>query len=346
MLEGRQQVSGTRSLKPGRDGNSAVKNSYATKKVLAKYPGLSSQQVSECLTYSTFVDVKRRYMFFAVPKAACTTMKALLHRMNGDPPLTYDLGEVETRRGMFVHQRRNVPLPSLHDLDDPTQEKVLTSPDFFRFAIVRNPYTRLISAWRSKVALCEPGFEYVYRDVRGSLPQSHNDLISFPEFLDYVERSDPAAYDPHWMLQTDHLFHDALQFSFLGKMENLGDALARFQLHLGNREQVGVDNSNQAAYREAVTLSGDQAHRIYKIYQNDFEKLGYGRADIPPSGNVEGALTSGERGDRYGEVLERNLIIGMLVRERNDLMARVGTSGVPRGRVGRKLRRFLLGKQD
>lgn len=318
-----------------------MRNSFAIQRVLDKYPKLSVEKVEECLTFSTFVDTKRRFLFFEVPKAACTTMKALLHRMAGSPPLTYYLGETQTRREMYVHCRRNVPLPSLPDLDDQTQEEVLTSPDYFRFAIVRNPYTRLISAWRSKVVLCEPGFEYVYSDIRGSLPTSAEDLITFAEFLNYVERSDPSTFNPHWMLQTDHLFYDAIQFSYIGKMENLGDALARFQKQLGEADRIDVATSNTTAYKDDIALTESQADRIYSIYRNDFESLGYDRADIPrPRINVHNDDAAARNGN-YDEILERNLIIGMLARERAELMKQVRwtPSGILAG-VGRKLRRL------
>lgn len=322
-----------------------MKNSYAIQRVLKKYPNLSYDKVEECLTFSTFVDVNRRYMFFEVPKAACTTMKALLHRLSGSPPLTYYLGEIQTRREMFVHCRRNVPLPSLVDLDDATQEKALHSPDFFRFAIVRNPYTRLISAWRSKVVLCEPGFEYVYRDIRGSLPASNKDLITFPEFLDYVERNQPGSYNPHWILQTDHLFHEAFQFSYIGKMEKLNDALARFQEHLGESGRIDVGSSNTTAYKDDVALTDDQANRIFRIYQNDFEKLGYHPADVPRQNRAGQGSNQVERADNYIEVLERNIIIGMLARERAELVDKVRwTPAGVLGGIGRKLRR-LVGQQ-
>lgn len=79
---------------------------------LEKYPKLSYERAKDCLAFSTFVDVHRRHMFFEAPKAACTTMKVVLHRMACSPLLTYYLGEIQSRRDMFIQCRRNVPLPS------------------------------------------------------------------------------------------------------------------------------------------------------------------------------------------------------------------------------------------
>jgi len=93
---------------------------------------------------------------------------------------------------MFIHARPNVPLPSLVDLNNRTQEEVLESPDFLRITVVRNPYTRLISAWTNKILLCEPGVKEEYLQIKGQLPALHKkSLISFPEFVEpmYVCRS-------------------------------------------------------------------------------------------------------------------------------------------------------------
>src|SRR5207253_3631085 len=87
----------------------------------------------------------------------CTQMIELLRAVENAPPLKVFVdGQQETRRDQFIHARQNVPLPSLAHLDDKIQREVLESPDFIRITVVRNPYARLVSAWRNKVFLCEP----------------------------------------------------------------------------------------------------------------------------------------------------------------------------------------------
>src|SRR6202043_1376556 len=197
--------------------------------VLRHYACLEPQQVIDRLRYSTFVSVAHRYMYFEVPKAGCTGMKWLLHRLENGPPVALALGE--THRQNFIHNRHNVPLPSLVDLDDSEQRHVLESPDFLRMTIVRNPYNRLISVWRNKVVLCEPGFEQVYLDLKGRLPDPDcKPPISFAEFVQYLASScDLQTGDCHWRRQTDHTFFAALNFSWVGKLECVGETLERLQ---------------------------------------------------------------------------------------------------------------------
>src|SRR6267143_5329565 len=136
---------------------------YAVGRILDHFPGRSPEEVSRQLRRTTFVSLEKRYFYFAVPKAACTQMKELLRSVeNAGPIKAFADGSPQTRRDMFIHARPNVPLPSLLDLDDRTQRRVLEAPDVLRMTVVRNPYTRLVSAWTNKILLCEPGVQAEY----------------------------------------------------------------------------------------------------------------------------------------------------------------------------------------
>jgi hypothetical protein len=170
-----------------------MKYPYALERILDHFPDLNPSNVLRQLRRTTFVSTEKRYFYFAVPKAACTQMKELLRTVLNAPPIkVFADRSPQTRRDMFIHARPNVPLPSLLDLNNRTQKDVLESPDFLRMTVVRNPYTRLISAWTNKILLCEPGVKEEYLQIKGQLPALHKkSLISFPEFVEpmYVCRS-------------------------------------------------------------------------------------------------------------------------------------------------------------
>jgi hypothetical protein len=300
---------------------------YAVQRILDRYQYLKPEDVTQRLRYSTFISVPKRYMYFEVPKAACTMMKELLRTLENAPPIEL-LGDnlLETRRDMFIHARKNVPLPSLMDLDDKTQKEVLVSPDFLRMTFVRNPYTRLISAWKNKVMLCEPGNEKVYIQIKGGLPAlRQKSLVTFDQFVEYVAtQCDLRTCNPHWRRQSDHIFFSALDFSFVGKVEHVAEGLRRFEQHLGFSHALVADSRNVSRGSDGEVYNRCLADKVYLLYQADFETLSYDRGAWPAgqsdSREISKKCTVPEE-IFNDEIIERNLIISLLYQERDQLRA-------------------------
>ena len=297
---------------------------YAVRKILDRYEYLTPEDVTKRLRYSTFISVPKRYMYFEVPKAACTKMKELLWTLENAPPIELLVGNIETRRDMFIHARKNVPLPSLVDLDEKTQRQVLESPDFLRMTFVRNPYTRLISAWRNKVMLCEPGCEQVYLQIKGDLPALHEkSLISFDQFVEYVATCcDLRTCNPHWRRQSDHIFFSALNFSFVGKIEDMAEGLRRFERHLGLSQALVSNSRNVSRGPDGDVYNRSLADKVYSLYQADFETLSYDRGAWPAGqSDSRETLKRGTVPEEMfnDEIIERNLVISLLYQERDHL---------------------------
>lgn len=291
-----------------------MRNSYAVDAVLRDYPGISRNLVIANLGYSTYVSLTHRYLYYAVPKAACTSIKSLVRRLEGCPPAPcFDPLSDEPRRDMQVHVRENTLVPSLMDLSNAQQEEVLNSDEFLRFTVVRNPYSRLISAWRGKVLLCEPGFELIYEEIRGEPPGLRTKKpVEFEEFVDYLERHDDIEWcDGHWRLQAAQLFWPAINFNFIGKIENLAEVRLRISNHIGPKKPVELERTNQSVGGEGVRLTAGLADRIHALYKRDFEVFGYERGDW----NAAPVGVPVTQEAFYDEIIERNLTIDYLHRE-------------------------------
>lgn len=305
-----------------------MKLPYAVERILGHFPQLEAEYVMRRLKQSSFVSVDRRYMYFEVPKAACTQMKELLRTVEGAPPIKlFDGGAWETRRDMFVHSRSNVPLPTLVELDDKTQREVLEAPDFLRMTVVRNPYTRLASAWRSKILLCEPAGRDIYARIKGRLPDLRKkSLVSFPEFVEYLANEcDLRTCDGHWRRQADHAFFPALNFSLVARVERFGEGLRSFEQHLGLSQLPIADGRNVSIVGDAP-YTAELADKVYSLYRCDFEVLGYDRNSWLASGE-NGSTQSKSAGvpeEKFDdEIIERNLLIFSLYEERERLQAQL-----------------------
>jgi hypothetical protein len=282
--------------------------------VVRHYPHLEKDRILGELRDSTYVSLTHRYLYFAIPKAACTSLKLLIHQLEGCPPLPdFDAASDEPRRDMLIHVREHLPVASLVDLDPRQQEEVLHSPDFLRFTVVRNPYTRLISAWRNKVFLCEPGFVHLYSRIRGNMPPTlDKSPILFEEFLQYIEDDGNVSdCDGHWRLQRAYCFYEAMNFNFIGKAEDIGEVANRLAAHLEIPNGVlEVPRVNASVGPSGSPLTGSLARRVQALYQADFDTFGYN----PDSWRQASASPAGEE-SYYDEIIERNITIERLHNE-------------------------------
>ena len=208
-------------------------------------------------------------------------MKAIIHGIENLPEIKPFVGSHrEVRREMFIHERSQFKLPSLLDFDDATQEEILNSDSFFRFTIVRNPYTRLQSAWQDKVRLCAPRYEELYYVLKGALPSGTNpeSIVSFPKFVGTIAPEDLPTCDHHWRLQTAHLFHPAIDFTQIGHLEQFNTVLAALSAH------AGLTIDSPPVLNEAGSPSQDDddlARVVHALYQADFDAFGYAEKSWP-----------------------------------------------------------------
>ncbi len=100
----------------------------------------SSRAADNSWSEASRVSVRRKYMCVAVPKVACSTLKFAVHTFE-DPS-----NEIEW-------WQTHAEWPGWRALDQPDEVvlEILSSQEWFRFCFVRNPYYRVISAWKSKV---------------------------------------------------------------------------------------------------------------------------------------------------------------------------------------------------
>jgi hypothetical protein len=299
--------------------------SYAVREVQAQYPHASADYIHRRLRWSTYVNLERQYLYYQVPKAACTSMKMLIHALEKLPPIPPGIGHLrEVRRDMFIHERSAFQLKSLIDFDDKTQEYILASPNFLRFTVVRNPYTRLESAWKDKVLPCAPGYQYLYYQIKGRLPQGNDprSFITFPEFVTAIAKDDLTACDHHWRSQVEHLFYKSMNFNLIGRTESLPETVNLFikQAGFAATDVPSATNTSIAGASYDKTL----ADQVYALYERDFVDLNYA-SDSWKSKNTTPRANTVQVAKFLDEITERNIVIGYLYEERTRLRKIIDT---------------------
>jgi hypothetical protein len=187
----------------------------------------------------------------------------------------------------------------------PTQAVlILNDESYFRFAFVRNPWARLVSAYLNLLVRRHPVAEPILHDLqrRGikftkSIPPFAPTNFSFEEFLQYLARTSPRTYNVHWKPQ--HLFLERIRLDFVGRFERLADDFEVVRQRLGTPQRLARINSTHylESSAEADEYVGDwlppallalpaqpQYPRFYtketrqlvaRIYARDVETFGY-----------------------------------------------------------------------
>jgi Sulfotransferase family len=224
------------------------------------------------LNYMINISLKNRYVYCEMPKAACSTIKTRLHRLELlDLPQLKIGPHPEINASPFVKPYQ-VSVKMLHE--------IMTGPDFFRFTFVRNPFVRLLSGYLDKVIQGEPESEQI---VRGSALPSHLD-ISFRQFLEVVESIPNTERDKHWRTQISLLPISTADIQLIGRVESFEPDFAklgkRLNVSLGKQDhrphQTGA-SSRIAKYYDPYTTS-----LAIEIASDDFSAFGYPRS-LPPS---------------------------------------------------------------
>lgn len=145
-----------------------------------------------------------------------------------------------------------------------SKQQVAKLPTLFTFAFVRNPYTRVLSAFLDKV------------DRRA---RRKNREITFLEFLNYLEEGGLYT-NAHWAPQTSLLLLPFDNFHFFGKTEHLDNDLSYVLQKLGlpvDHDNVLSALGNATGATKKLELYYDETNqeKVKTLYANDFESFGY-----------------------------------------------------------------------
>jgi len=112
--------------------------------------------------------------------------------------------------------------------------------------------------------------------------------VSFSEFVEFINNSEPDLMDWHWKLY-DMLCHPCLiYYDFIGKFENLYTEADQLLRILQVSEDVQFPQNKSSRYRLPTkviakeyfkSLSPQAKEQLYNKYTHDFEMFGYSMKD-------------------------------------------------------------------
>lgn len=231
--------------------------------------------------YSNFIYNKKNNVIFAyIPKVACSNWKGILRSLNGSE------NYLDTS---YAHDRTKSGLTYLSDLHE--KEDILKNKDIKKYAFVRDPYSRVLSAYLNKVESRKNNlkdndhFSKVYLDIESyrinNLDTGKYEEASFKAFLYWLRGSRSIyTFDEHWKSQSLLLDVDRVEFDRIGKFENLSDEADAFISLLGANvkfpTQKEIKFSPTSAAKKIDHYYDDEARDLVnEIYHNDFLNFNY-----------------------------------------------------------------------
>jgi hypothetical protein len=199
------------------------------------------------------VNRQRRFLYCPIHKVACTSLKRWVLAVAGE--------EILPPRNEHHEVRRH----SLRKLGGVAAQRICGDESYFSFAFVRNPWSRVVSAYVNKFLSLNCTSAVVVQRVRGGLWQRQqvDSLgITFRDFLYFLAEQDPATFDEHWRPQ--HLYLQEQRLDFLGRFESLQADFAVIQRRLGIETPLPQHNVTRYAAEESGELVADASPQQLK----------------------------------------------------------------------------------
>ena len=214
-------------------------------------------------------------IYVEVPKAASTTVLATFaEAMSGR---TFDNVDI-------VHKRKVTGLTGPREIGLGPFHQMVKARDFRSFTFVRNPYRRLVSCWVDKVAVTSVGRNGLVVRQLLALPEASGlkldpaQPVPFPVFVDLACASARSRLNGHWNLMSDIIPRLLLPVDFIGKVEALQSDLPKALEMAGIAGRAKIQSMNvKRSEKQGDLLTPELAAKIYRGYEEDFDRFGYSR---------------------------------------------------------------------
>ena len=254
-----------------------------------KGQGLVEEDIPNKTLKHIIVDDRYKVLFCYIPKVACTNLKRvfllLTGKMNATDPMALKAADVH-----FSYDKYLTYLDSFSE--DEIQYKL---QNYKKIIMVREPFERLLSAYRNKFTEKSPYFHKrfgrkIIRKYRPNAKQEDIEKgsnVKFVEFVQYV--TDPVTMETeglneHWDLYSSLCQPCLINYDFVGKYETLDDDIDYIMHDLGIDRFIKFPKRG-ASYKKKRTkdtfdqfygnVSRENLGKLWKIYRRDYKLFSY-----------------------------------------------------------------------
>lgn len=229
------------------------------------------------------VSERSRLVYCPVPKAGNTNWKYLIRKWEGLP----DYSDVSR-----AHLPSLSGLRYLSDYSPREAAAILSDGRYFKFAFVRDPFARALSAYMDKFRNADP--HYVAAEYRvflaallgwraaKSVDVRYAPRPSFKQFVEALVPASRKEMNAHWRPQTLLCGFGEMRYDFVGRMERLTEdaeevfrRLNRTGERFPTHQDIGFPPSGASHELAKEVYTPELRRHVRDIYKDDFRVLGY-----------------------------------------------------------------------
>ncbi len=225
------------------------------------------------------------YGYLPISKSANTFLKRLLWQLEHENgfarPLNDNYFSIHNIGWKYANDESCPWVPIEKNMKK--QFQIEWSNRSLRFSVVRNPFTRLLSAYLDKIGNQKTKSKQLLFRHLNLIPNFDPLSLSFEAFVDIVAGTRDAYLNKHWMPQIRCLAPHYLTYSYIGHFENMEDVLDRLRGHFPNNAG-SIQNMNDAIHKTSSSSLVEEYYqdpkiirKVHQRYKQDFDLLGYDR---------------------------------------------------------------------
>lgn len=243
---------------------------------MSKYQALLDRNKRNEVLRLVHISLKNRYVYFAVPKCANSTVKYHLQVLEyTGSPYSVDADH--------IHDQSRSPLISPYQLPDDLLEEVLSSDAYTRFIVVRHPVTRLLSCYLDRIQTAKNST--ARKLVAEWLGIGVGSAISFDQFIRVICEHADKELEQHFKLQSDIVAYPHIPITHTIHFEEIDQQLPQLLKNLGAKKNTKLDENlspskTSAADRIAQFYTPELLDMVHERYEPDLKAFGYTRLSL------------------------------------------------------------------
>ncbi len=239
----------------------------------------------------TWMTTGEHLIYRVIPKCACSTIGQIMHYIDHGEYFDGDIHDAK----QGIHKW------ALPESQDKLRDAIRQN-EVFTFTCVRNPYTRILSAFFDKICGVQRNGKRYRGNLVPLLTQKYgvvvegdfDQIASFRRFVlfarDTIRYRRPMDADIHWSAMSGHastLVHGGGHYDRIIATENFKDGMKDVLRHVEQRHQIDIEtmprfnesegHGPKRAHPVEDFFDDLTMHLVYEIYSRDFRLFKYDR---------------------------------------------------------------------